>query len=105
LFGLTELFLLVDQKSVSVFEGVFSSAFEMVDDFGPFLLSIVVVDEGKQLDVFFDLPGSLFNLGIQVAVPVFSALFCTPEDFLLALIDLVLLFSNEFPVDGVGVDV
>lgn len=82
MFRFAIFFLFVNEEGISIFECVFCSSLEGVNYFRPLLLAIVVSDQLQQLDVLVKLPGSFFEVGVEVAVPVLPALLGTSENLL-----------------------
>lgn len=99
LFWFTDFSLFINEKSISIFEGVLSSTLKRVHNLRPFLLPIVSPYQTQQLDIFFYLPRPFFNLRIQITIPMFSALFGTSKYFSILMIDLILFLSHCFPID------
>lgn len=103
MFGFADFLLLLNEKCISIFECVFSPTFKGVHNLRPFLLAIVAADECKQLNILLYLPGTFFDLRVEVAIPVLSALFSTSEYFIQRFIELILSLGDCFPVDSVRV--
>ena len=56
---------------------------------------------GNKDEFFFRFPGSFLQIGVQVAIPVLSALFGVPEDLVLAVVKEVKPLGDHLPVLGV----
>ena len=98
MLAFAELFLLFDEKSIPVLQSVLSPAFKRVYYLRPLLLSIVVPDQLQQLHILLHAPWPFLESGIQVAVPVLSALLGTPEYLHLVGVYAVESLGDELPV-------
>ena len=105
LFRFAIFFLFVDQKGIPIFECVFCSSLKGVNNFRPLLLAVVVSDQLQQLDILIKFPRSFFEVGVEVAVPVFPALFGASEDLVGKGVASVQFLWDHLPVEDVGVHV
>lgn len=79
----------LDYKFVSIFQGIFCPSFKMSCQFGPFFEPFIITYKLKQFDIFLLLPEALFELRVEVAVPVFFALFGISVDFVLICVESI----------------
>jgi hypothetical protein len=93
------LSLAAHQKIEPVLEGVLGPAFHELGDFGPLLTALEFEDVLEQAAVLLQRPWSLLDVGIEEAVPVFSALFGSAEDLATCVVALVKALRDSLPVD------
>ena len=90
--------LLLHDEGEPVFEGVFGPALELADHFGPPFLALVFLDDGEQQQILLFCPGSLFEVRVEVAVPVFPALFSATVDFVGIGVHEVEFLGDDAPI-------
>lgn len=77
------LLLFFKQKIISVFQCIFSPAFELLLDDGPLLLALTFQHDLQQFFIFLLVPWPLFDLWVKIATPMFPTLLGSPVDLLL----------------------
>jgi len=95
------LFLLVNDQSISIFQSIFSPAIKILYNFWPLFRAFVLFDTLKQLNIFFRFPRPFFKIGIEIAIPMFSALLGISEYFIFSVIEEVKSLWYHFPIFGI----
>jgi hypothetical protein len=95
---LVVLLLLFDDQSVPVLQGVLCAPIEVLHNLRPLFRALVLLDAAQELNVLLWLPGPLLEIGVEVAVPVFTALLSVSKDLVGTVVEEVEFLRDEFPV-------
>ena len=93
--------LLVNYQSISIFQGIFSSAIKIFHYFRPFLGAFVLLYAFKKLNILFRLPRTFFQVRIQVAIPMLSALFSISKYFIISIVQEIKSLRDHLPIFSV----
>ena len=95
------LLLLVNDQSIAIFQSILSSTIEILYDLWPLFRAFVLLDALKQLNIFLGFPRPFLEIGIEIAIPVFSALFGISKYLVFSIIEEVKSLRNHFPIFGI----
>ena len=89
-----QLALLLHDESEAIFECIFCPSLELAHHLSPLLLALVLLDDVEEEEVFLLGPGSLLEVGVEVTVPMLTALLGTAVNFMGVGIEEVELLGN-----------
>jgi hypothetical protein len=90
--------LLIYYQSVPIFQCILSSTVKIFYNLRPFLRSFIFFYTFQKLNVFIRPPRTLFEVRIEITIPMLSTLLCISKDFIVSIIQKVKLLRNHFPV-------
>ena len=93
-----DFYFLLDYQGKPVFQRVFRSTSEVTDHFGPLFLTVILFYQIQQMQILFLRPWPLFQVWVQVAIPMLSALLCATINFIRGIVEKIKFLRNKTPV-------
>lgn len=88
----------IHQKIKAIFQSVLGTTFHELRYLRPFFRTLKLQDILQQPAIFLNRPRAFLDVGIEEAIPVLPALFCSPKDLVNGRIFFIKFFGDQLPV-------